>query len=349
MKTPSTPQLLKIIIVIDALWILSLVSSIWLPLAVSLVLTFALLPLVRLLTRIKLGKRRYLPRTIAIIISFVVFCAVIGGLAAYIITPLTKQLIALVDNMPSYILRVETLLNSLYSQYQNVVIPDALRAKIMTVLNDLAAVAVSLVGQAVKMAFSITTSIISLILVPFLTYYFLKDGTHTINGIVRLFPCSIREKTAQVMCDLGRVMSDYIKGQIIISAIIGVLVAAGTSILGLQYSLVFGLLAMLLETIPYVGPICAAVPALLLAYIISPLLCLKVLIFYLAVHLIEANVVVPNVMGKTVDIHPGILMVALLVGGELYGIIGMMLAVPVTAAARVILRAIWFYGDEIND
>ena len=72
----------------------------------------------------------------------------------------------------------------------------------------------------------------------------------------------------------------------------------------------------------------------------------KVLVFYIIIHTIEANIIVPNVMGKTVDIHPGILMVALLIGGELYGIIGMMVAVPVTAILRVVLRAIWFYDEE---
>ena len=337
---------LKIIIVILFLALIHAVSSIWLPLTISLVLTFGMLPIVRRLERLPLTKKRKLPKTAEIILTFILVCGVFLAVAAYVVAPLTTQLSGLIAELPKYALKTESLFGGIYSDYQNAAIPDFIREKILASMSDATNVAVNFAGGAVKFLLSLTSSIVTLVLVPFLTYYFLKDGEHTVGFIVSLFPRAARAKTAQVMTELGAVMTDYIKGQIFISLIIGFLVTIGTWSIGLQYPLIFGLLATMLEMIPYLGPICAAIPALALGYLLSPLMALKVFIFYVIIHQVEANIVVPNVMGKTVDIHPGILMVALLIGGELYGIIGMMAAVPVTAVVRVVLRALWFYDEE---
>jgi len=337
---------LKIVIVILFLALIHAVSSIWLPLTISLVLTFGMLPIVRRLQRIPLTKKKKMPITTAIILTFILVLAVLAAIAAYIVAPLSTQLSGLITELPRYAQKTESLFNGIYSDYQNAALPDFVREKVLASLSDVTNVAVNFAGGLVKFLLSLTSSIVTLVLVPFLTYYFLKDGENTINFIISLFPRAARVKTAQVMAELGAVMTDYIKGQIFISLIIGFLVTIGTWSIGLQYPLIFGLLATMLETIPYLGPICAAVPALALGYLLSPVMAIKVFIFYVIIHQVEANIVVPNVMGKTVDIHPGILMVALLIGGELYGIIGMMAAVPVTAILRVVLRAVWFYDEE---
>ena len=346
MKTAQIFIGLKLLIVVAFLALIHAVSSIWLPLAISLVLTFGMLPIVKIFERIPLTKKKKLPKTLAILLTFILVCGALASLATYIIAPLTLQLSGLITELPQYMQKTENLFNGIYSEYQNIAIPDFIREKALASLSDVANVAVNIAGSAVKFLLSLTSSAVTLILVPFLTYYFLKDGDNTVEFFVKLFPTGARAKTAQVMTELGVVMTDYIKGQILISLIIGLLVTVGTWSIGLQYPLIFGLIATLLETIPYIGPICAAIPALALGYLISPVMAFKVLVFYIIIHTIEANIIVPNVMGKTVDIHPGILMVALLIGGELYGIIGMMVAVPVTAILRVVLRAIWFYDEE---
>lgn len=347
MKTSQIFLGMKILIVVLFLLLIHSVSSIWLPLTVSLVLTFGMMPIVRVMEKIPIARKRKLPKTAAIILTFTFVCCVFAGIAVYILAPLTKQMAALIITMPEYAKKAEALLGGVYTEYQNIAIPDFIREKTGTALSGIANLAVDFAGSAMKMLLSLTSSIVTLILVPFLTYYFLKDGTATVDFVVSLFPKAARAKTSRVMDELAVVMTDYIKGQVIVSLIIGVMVTLGTWSVGLEYPLVFGLLATLLETIPYIGPICAAIPALALAYLISPALALKVLVFYFIIHQIEANIIVPNVMGKTVDIHPGILMVALLIGGELYGIIGMMAAVPVTAILRVVLRAIWFYDEDL--
>ena len=112
--------------------------------------------------------------------------------------------------------------------------------------------------------------------------------------------------------------------------------------LDVGYPLVLGLLATLTESVPIIGPIIGAVPAIILAYLVEPSLAFKVLLFFIVIHQLENNIVVPKVMGHTIALHPAIIIISLLVGGKLFGIPGMILAVPVTALLRVLLKHIWF-------
>jgi len=110
--------------------------------------------------------------------------------------------------------------------------------------------------------------------------------------------------------------------------------------------LVLGLLAAATESIPIIGPIIGSVPAIMLAYLVSPILAFKVIIFYITVQLIENHIVVPNIMGHTIDLHPVIVIISLLIGSQLWGIIGMMLAVPAAAILRVLIRQLWITNER---
>jgi predicted PurR-regulated permease PerM len=106
------------------------------------------------------------------------------------------------------------------------------------------------------------------------------------------------------------------------------------------------LLAALTETIPIIGPIIGAVPAILLAYLVSPALALKVLIFFLVIHQLENHIIVPKIMGHNIALHPVVIIISLLIGGQLMGIIGMMLAVPIAAILKVVLKHLWYQEES---
>jgi predicted PurR-regulated permease PerM len=145
---------------------------------------------------------------------------------------------------------------------------------------------------------------------------------------------------------MSLVISAYIRGQVIISIIIGIFVFSGMYLLGVDYPLVLGLLAACTESIPIIGPIVGSVPAIMLAYLISPTLAFKVIIFYILVQFIENQIVVPNIMGHTIDLHPVVIIISLLIGGQLWGIIGMMLAVPAAALLRVLIKQLWITNER---
>jgi len=136
-------------------------------------------------------------------------------------------------------------------------------------------------------------------------------------------------------------VSAYIRGQAIISIIIGFIVFSGMYLSGVGYPLVLGLLAACTETIPIVGPIVGSIPAIMLAYLVSPSLSFKVILFYIIVHQLENHIIVPNIMGHTINLHPVVVIISLLIGYQLLGIAGMMVAVPVTALLRVLIKNLW--------
>jgi predicted PurR-regulated permease PerM len=117
-------------------------------------------------------------------------------------------------------------------------------------------------------------------------------------------------------------------------------------VLDVDYPLVLGLIAALTEAIPVVGPIIGAIPALLLAFLGSPTLALKVLAFYIVIHQLENNVLVPSIMKHTLELHPVAVIISLLIGAHLSGVIGMIVAVPVAAILKVLYKHLWHYQES---
>lgn len=133
-------------------------------------------------------------------------------------------------------------------------------------------------------------------------------------------------------------LGNWLQGQLLLGFIIGVLVFIALSILGIPYAPILALLAAIFELVPVAGPIIAAIPAVLLAFLISPIKGILTLVVYFIIQQTENHIIVPNVMKKAVGLNPVVIIIALLVGAKLGGIIGMLLAVPTAAVLMEILR-----------
>lgn len=144
--------------------------------------------------------------------------------------------------------------------------------------------------------------------------------------------------------EIQHVLSSYIRGQLTMSCIIATLTFCGMWIMGVPYPMVIGLLAAVTEWIPIVGPIVGAIPAILLGATVSLPLAVKVLIFYIVIQQIDSHIIMPQVMGAVISLHPVVIIIALLIGGTLFGIAGMVLTVPVTAVLQILCRHLWFYN-----
>ena len=140
----------------------------------------------------------------------------------------------------------------------------------------------------------------------------------------------------QVFHEVQHVLSRYIRGQILMSCIIATLTFIGMWALGVPYPMVIGVLAAITEWVPIVGPIVGAIPAILLGATIDLGLAVKVLVFYVIIQQIDSHLIMPQVMGAVISIHPVVIVIALLVGGTLFGVAGMILTVPVTAVLQII-------------
>lgn len=176
----------------------------------------------------------------------------------------------------------------------------------------------------------------SLILAPFVAFYVLRDSERFKERFVRSLPGRWRSEILQLLRDLDRVLSGYVRGQIILSLAVGTLAAVATGTLGMRYYLLLGIWAGLTEFIPYVGPIVGAIPAVVAGLSISPWVGVKTVIAFAAIQQIENAVLSPKIMGDSIGIHPLMVLFAVLAGGYVAGFWGLILALPVAGVVRVL-------------
>ncbi|MBU5674617.1 AI-2E family transporter [Paenibacillus brevis] len=186
--------------------------------------------------------------------------------------------------------------------------------------------------------------VLAVITVPFILFYLLKDGKKLPSFILRFVPVRLRGQTKHVMMEMNGQISSYIRGQIIVSFCIGVLLYIGFLIIGLDYSLVLAIIASFTSIVPYLGPAIAITPALIIAIVTSPFMLLKLIIVWTVVQLVEGKFISPQIMGKTLRVHPITIIFVILTAGNLFGIVGIILAVPGYAVLKVIAGHLfkWF-------
>ncbi|MBQ9319253.1 MAG: AI-2E family transporter, partial [Acidaminococcaceae bacterium] len=182
---------------------------------------------------------------------------------------------------------------------------------------------------------------------PFLAFYFLKDWKVLCNMITDLFTPGARPKASRVLANIGIAISSYVEGLWKLSLLSALSVTIVLLILGVPYPLVFGLIALLAETIPVIGPIISAIPAIFVAYTSTTAHTAFVLaIFYIVYYTVDSQVLQPVIMGKKIKLHPVVILLALMIGGKLFGILGMLFAMPVAAVYRVLYDELWHYDGK---
>ena len=199
-------------------------------------------------------------------------------------------------------------------------------------------------------AFSILELIFSLVLILVVSIYMLLDMDRLAAGIDRRFPPAPGSRP--LLRRVEGAVAGYVKGQALVSLIIGASAGVGLWLLGTlgwaqgqdEYALLFGSWVAVAELIPYLGPWLGAIPPVIYALIVDPVSAIWVTLLFLGIHQIEGHVVVPKVMGTALRLHPLLVIFGLLAGGQIYGLPGVFLALPTLAA----LRAIWeFFGERV--
>ena len=209
----------------------------------------------------------------------------------------------------------------------------------------------NLVGQALKVvqfAVSFLTTALDSVFVLILALYLTADATRIRSWAIGFVPPSRRPRASRIAGHVGTRLGGWLRGQLLLSAIIGVVVLVGLLALGVPYAVLLALVAAVGEAVPMVGPILSAIPAVLVGLTQSPTTGLLVLALYVVVQQLENHLIVPQVMERAVEIHPLAIMLALLAGSQLMGITGAILSVPVAAAFAVILDE-FRHPDESND
>ena len=329
-------------------YVIYLLAPVLLPVFLAIFLAFALYPLANIIGKVKVGQGTiHLSRVLAIILAFITLGVVITISIGFVLLPLFGEINELLVKMPD-VLRANK--NGLEEILKDPSTFPVLPSNFGMLIDDIVSWAMGFVsGMARNLLTSsmdIAKNLIGLAIVPFLAFYFVKDWRELRLMLINFFSYDVQPRAAHIIDEIGRTLSAYIQGLGKLSLLAGFCITIGTACLGVDYPYVLGFLALLAETVPMVGPIIGAVPAIFIAYGQSSTDAFHVALFYLIFYQIDANFIMPKIMGKQIDLHPVILIISLLIGAKMFGIVGMLFAVPVAAVYRVLYKELWHEGED---
>lgn len=340
--TFTSQTVFKVLIIGAVLWGILNAKAILFPVIVAVVLTFVLNPLVEYLVCCRVYPFKVaIPRTMAVMLTFIVAAGVLSVLMAFVLLPFAHEFERFAGNLPDYMAQAGVLIYQIQESVSRVEAPASVRSLIDEGITNAAGYSVIMGRRFLAGTIGIASRVIDLVVVPVLTFYFLKDWMQIRDAFINLVPVAKRSKARQIIGDIGLVISGYIRGQITISAIMGIMVFVGMYFFNINYALTIGLIAALTEFVPIIGPILGSIPALLISLLVSPALAMQVAIFYIALQQLENHIIAPKVMGHNIDLHPVSVILAFLIGAQLFGLTGMILAVPMAAIIKVIFYHIW--------
>ncbi|MBU1083182.1 AI-2E family transporter [Patescibacteria group bacterium] len=323
----STASVIRVILVLLSFWFLYIVRDIIAVVFVSIIVSAALSPLVD-----KLGKFK-IPRALSIAIIYLLSLGIMGVVVYFVLPPMISQIKQLANNLPNYFLVFSNFINNLNDIGSGSWISTS-QANLQSVSTFL--------GSFVNNIFNTTLGVINgataLIAIFILTLYFLLDQNGIKKFFVSLIPIKQKGKIVSLANKVGLKLGGWLRGQIILAITVGLIVYVGLLILKMPYALTLGILAGALEIIPVIGPIIAAIPAILIAFTIAPTTALIITIFYIFVQELENKLLVPKVMQYAVGLNPVTIIIIVLIGAKLMGILGILLSVPVAAVIYVVLE-----------
>jgi len=188
----------------------------------------------------------------------------------------------------------------------------------------------SLASGALKLTGNVMTFVVNILFVLFLTAYFVVESQTIINGLLRWLPADKRERVKELLPGLETRLGGYVRGQILVSLAVGSIIGLGLTLVGIPDSLVLGVVAGLLNLVPFVGSLTTAVFAIVIGFNQGMTTGLLVILVFVIEQWLESNFIVPHLLGRQVDMHPLIVLFSVLIGGALLGLSGALIAVPVT-------------------
>jgi len=319
-----------------------------LPFAVGAVAAYALTPVVdRMASIIPARTRQHdvMRRGFVVILLYTAAFGALGGIGVAVVPTAVDQSGDFLENLPETVDDARLQLTGWADRYR-ATIPDDLRDEIDRAIEELSANSAEIAGSLVTGTLGSLTSAIALIsgflIVPFWLFYALRDRHFIERNFMRAVPGVLQDDVAHVARISDSLLGRYIRGQLLLGLIVGVAVAISLSLLGVEFAIGLGLWAGITELIPILGPWLGAIPAVILVLAIAPDLLLPVILVYVIIQQLENNLLVPRIQGRAVDIHPAMVIMLLVVFGAVWGLIGMIIAVPTTA----IIRELFWYADR---
>jgi predicted PurR-regulated permease PerM len=315
------------------------------PLILAMGIAYLLSPLVFWMTK-------KLKKGLAIFLSYLILTGLLFVLFFFTIPMIVDQFQIFVVKLPSYIQNLTEIINRFITEgaiIRNIenlsgrdVLPLDTNAITNYIINTLGLTNTNFFQTATAFTRSAVNIIITIFIGPLIGIYILKDANRLREVFLKVIPFKFRRDISSIIDKINIVGGRYIRGQILISIIIGILCTLVLFLLKVDFAVLLGFTAGALNLIPFLGPIIGAIPAALAALFISPLKALLVILLFVGVQQLDNYFISPNVMKYQVGVHPAIVIFVLIAGGALLGPLGLLLAVPTTAIIQAILKYYFF-------
>ncbi|MBX4211709.1 MAG: AI-2E family transporter [Candidatus Yanofskybacteria bacterium] len=325
----SGASVFKAILIVLAFVFLYLLKDILIVFLFAIVIASAVNPFANWL------EKKGLPRLLSVVLLYVVTFGLLIFILSLVIPFASSDLAQLTTLFPKIVEKLTSSLETVQehsSKYFDVV------SEVQNILDTLSSYLQQISQSALSLLISIFGGLFSFVAVIIISFYLsvMRNGIESF--LTSVIPAKYEGYTINLWKRAEHKVGRWLQGQLLLALIVGLVVYIGLTFLNIRFALVFGLLAMFLEIVPVAGPILAAIPAVILAFLQSPTMGLWVVVFYLAVQQLENHILVPLVLGKTTGLNPVVVILALMVGAKLSGIAGAILAVPVATVFVEVLE-----------
>lgn len=310
------------------------ISTVLKPFFIAAVISYLLNPIV------KVFESKGIRRILGVLIVYLIFIAIIMLLSFVLVPKLIKEISALAMNIPQYSNQMQEILKRFQDGYINSGLPESFKAVLDDNILMLQSMILSLLQNIANGIIEVFSQLFNIIIVPVITFYILKDVDYFKNQFILVLPKSKREKFIVLFRDIDNVFGKYIRGQIIIASFVGVFTTIALLLIKVKYAFILGIFAGIANIIPYFGPFIGIVPTILFALLDSTTKALYAAGAFILIQQLESGFLTPRIIGKSVGIHPVYVIMSLIAGGRLFGVVGLILAVPTLAAIKLTLRHI---------
>lgn len=309
----SYKTVIFVTVFILGLWLIFLIKDLLLIIFASVILMSALTPLVKLFVSWRV------PKSLSIAITYLIILGVLAGLLASILPPLVKESKNLITTLPPVLAQLLSITNIDRSVFSS----------------DLANIS----RNFVSITLAIFDNFLTIILLLVVTFYLLMEREYLEHRMAALF-IGREERIKKSIVQIEEKLGAWLRGQLFLSLIIGLLSYIGLTILNIPYALPLAVIAGVMEVVPVIGPIISAIPPIIIALTISPVLGLAVAAMYFIIQQAENHLIVPQVMKRAVGLNPLVVILAIAIGSRLLGIAGALLAVPIVVVLQIIITEI---------
>lgn len=320
-----------------------IISNLLFTVIISLIFSYLLNPIINYM------EKRGLSRSLGIIILYVAILGIFAAISISFVPRLSRELKEVIVVLPDYFNRMTDFFKDLYDKYYNLdtIAPllENFEGIVYDNLNKLQKVLLENMSKIFTSVGSLINRIISLVLIPILTFYFLKDKDKLLNRAYLTIPKRNRPEVKELLIEIDKSLSQFVRGRLILAIYVGIATTIVLLILNINFAVVIGLLTGIADIIPYFGPFLGFLPAVIFAFLDSVSKGIWVAIIFVLIQWVENNVLAPKIIGESTGLHPITVLLGIIIAGNLYGVLGMIFIIPLVSILKILIG---FFLDKIR-